>query len=212
MKKLFLISIAICCYGQLAKAQLITTGFKAGANLGAAQVKDAASKWENDGFNVGVHAGLFAKLSLGPVFIQPEAYYTFTQAHLQKGNVQVGTSGIEELQLDFHRLDVPILAGFHLSRGFRMYAGPFGSLLIDASGESNYTGNADELVSDSYERALWGWQAGIGFDFWKLTLDARYETTQGNLRDYDPENTEVAKYLPREQAQQQVVVSLGYKF
>jgi opacity protein-like surface antigen len=210
MKKFFFTLLVLVGFGQMSNAQLLTTGLKAGASLGAAQVNEAISSWESDGFNAGVHAGFFAKLSLGPLFLQPEAYYTFTQAHLQKGNTSVG--GSEELQLDFHRLDVPLMAGFYLGPGFRINAGPFASLLINANGQSNIRPNADELVKESYERALWGWQAGIGFDFWRLTLDARYETTQGNLRDYDPENTPVADYLPREQSQQQVVVSLGYKF
>lgn len=210
MKKFLFTLLTLVSFSQLSNAQLITTGLKFGGSLGSAKVKDAMKDWESDGFNAGVHAGLFAKLSLGPIFLQPEAYYTFTQAHLQKDNSSVG--GSEELQLDFHRLDVPLMAGFYLGPGFRVNAGPFASLLINATGDSNIRANADDLIKNGYERALWGWQAGIGFDFWRLTLDARYETTQGNLRDYDPENTPVTAYLPREQSQQQVVLSLGYKF
>lgn len=210
MKKILFTFFLLVGLSQLSNAQLITRGIKAGGSLGAANVKEAISGWESDGFNAGVHLGFFAKLGLGPLYVQPEAYYTFTQAHLQKDNISVG--GSEELQLDFHRLDVPLMAGFYIGPGFRINAGPFASLLINASGESNLKTNADDLVENGYERALWGWQAGIGFDFARLTLDARYETTQGNLRDYDPENTPVTAYLPREQSQQQVVVSLGYKF
>lgn len=210
MKKYIFTLLLLAAFQQLAYAQLLTTGIKVGGNIGSARVMDALSDWESDGFTAGVHAGLFAKLSLGPLFIQPEAYYTFTEAHLQQGNVQIG--GSEELKLDFHRLDVPVIAGIHLGPGFRINAGPFASLLIDTQGESNARQDLDTFIDDSYQRALWGWQAGIGFDFWRLTLDARYETTQGNLRDYDPAHTPAADYLPRDQEQQQVVVSLGYKF
>lgn len=210
MKKILFTFFIFVGFFQSGSAQLLTKGIKAGGSLGAANVKEAISGWESDGFNAGVHAGFFAKLSLGPLYVQPEAYYTFTQAHLQKGNVTIG--GSEELQLEFHRLDVPLMAGFYLGPGFRINAGPFASVLMAATGSSNVRANADDLIKNGYERASWGWQAGFGFDFWRLTLDARYETTQGNLRDYDPENTPVTAYLPREQSQQQVVVSLGYKF
>lgn len=208
MKKILFTLFLLAGFSQMSHAQLISKGIKAGGSLGAANVKDAISGWESDGFNAGVHVGFFAKLTLGPLYVQPEAYYTFTQAHLQKDNISVG--GSEELKLDFHRLDVPLLAGVYLAPGFRINAGPFASLLINATGESNIKANAEDLVENGYQRALWGWQAGFGFDFWRLTLDARYETTQGNLRDYDPAQTSVAAYLPREQSQQQVVVSLGY--
>lgn len=210
MKKYIFTLLILAGSYQLVYAQLLTTGIKVGGNIGSARIMDAMSDWESDGFTAGVHAGFFAKLSLGPLFLQPEAYYTFTEAHLQKGNIQVG--GSEELKLDFHRLDVPVMAGFHLGPGFRISAGPFGSLLIDTKGESNMRKDLDKFIDDSYQRALWGWQVGIGFDFWRLTIDARYETTQGNLRDYDPAHTPAADYLPREQEQQQLVVSLGYKF
>lgn len=208
MKKLFFILI-LCCGTHMAFAQrLIETGIKGGINMSTAQAKDARADWNSEGFQTGVHAGLFTRLNLGPLFIQPEAYYTFTQAHLQKGNTQIGT---DELKLDFHRLDVPLLAGIYFGRSFRLNAGPFASLAMNINGDSSHK-SLDDRMQDYYQRSVWGWQAGVGLDIWRLTLDARYETTVGNLRDLNHGESGIGPFLPDEQQQQQFVISLGYKF
>ncbi|WP_017731754.1 porin family protein [Nafulsella turpanensis] len=207
MKKLFFI-ISLCSLSSFAYAQSFTKGLKVGAGLGSANVEKVQNGWENDGITAGIHAGVFGRLKLGPLFVQPEAYYTFTKAVLSKEDLQ-GGSVPDRLELDFHRLDVPVIAGFRLSKLLRVNGGPFASFLIDTeavSESSTVVARADEY----YERAIWGWQAGLGLDFLRFTLDARYETTIGNLRDYNPENTSIHTYLPNEQQQQQFVVSLGY--
>lgn len=207
MKKLIFILI-LCSGTHYALAQrLLETGIKGGINMSTAQAKDARLDWESKGFNTGVHAGFFTRLNLGPLFLQPEAYYTFTQAHLQKGNTQIGT---DELKLNFHRLDVPVLAGFYLGRSLRFNAGPFASLSFNTNGESSEQG-LDDRMQDYYQRSIWGWQAGFGLDLWRFTLDARYETTIGNLRDFNHEQATLETFLPDEQQQRQFVFSLGYK-
>lgn len=207
MKKLFFALIFCSCTHFALAQRILETGIKGGINMSTAQAKDARSDWNSEGFNTGVHAGLFARLNLGPLFIQPEAYYTFTQAHLQKGNTQIGT---EELKLDFHRLDVPVLAGLYFGRSFRLNAGPFASLSFNTNGESSYK-DLDGSMQDYYQRSNWGWQAGVGLDIWRFTLDARYETTIGNLRDFNHERVTVETFLPDKQQQRQFVFSLGYK-
>lgn len=206
MKKLLLI-ISLCSISALASAQSFTRGIKVGAGLGSANVEKVTNGWENDGITAGIHAGVFGRLKLGPLFVQPEVYYTFTNANLSKENLQ--TNQVERLELNFHRLDVPVLAGVRLSKLFRINAGPFASVLIDteAISESTYV---EEQVDDLYRRAIWGIQAGVGLDFWRLTLDARYETTMSNLREIDPDNVAVGDFLPKDQRQQQFVLSLGY--
>lgn len=213
MKKL-LFTLSFCCLGIMAHAQSITTGLKGGLNLGSARVQELNQAWQNDGLTAGVHAGLFTRLQLGPLYVQPEAYYTFTQANLTKENTQ-SPQDVQTLDIDFHRLDVPVLVGFKIARLLRINAGPFASVLLNATGESNHPTNREEIeadVQDLYNRAAWGWQAGIGVDILMLTLDARYETTVGDLSDHDFDNAGPLDYLPRGQQQQQFVISLGYKF
>ncbi|EMR04813.1 porin family protein [Cesiribacter andamanensis] len=201
--KRFLVLIPIFFAPFVAFSQV---GIKAGSNLGLAQVEDPALDWENDGIALGLHAGLFTRINLGKVYLQPELYYTFSQAQLRNSGLDM-----QKLDLEFHRLDLPVLLGAQLHKHFRVNAGPFASVnLRTRSADSDKTFN--EEINDYYSRTQWGWQAGIGFDFGRFSLDSRYETTIGNLREFDFENSSLSDYLPDDQKQRQFVVSLGYRF
>lgn len=201
MKNLFLL-MALLSFSTLASAQV---GLKGGVNFGVAEVKDRDIDWKNDGISMGIHAGTFARLNLGSLYLQPEIYYTFSQAKLRSNSPE-----IETLDLAFHRLDVPVLIGYKVTNALRINAGPFASVNMNArSADTERDWNKD--VNDYYNRTLFGWQAGVGLDFWRFTLDARYETTVGNLREFDFKNATLNDYLPDEQKQRQFVVSLGYK-
>jgi hypothetical protein len=202
MKK-FLVLLPLFLAPFLAFSQV---GIKAGANLGLAQVQDKDIDWDNDGVAVGLHAGLFTRIHLGPLFLQPELYYTFSQAQLRNNDIDM-----QRLNMEFHRLDVPLLLGVHLSRNLRINAGPFASVNLSTRSEEAEKNFNDE-IQDYYNRTLFGWQAGIGFDIGRFSLDSRYETTVGNLREFDFANSGLNAYLPDDQKHRQFVVSLGYRF
>lgn len=212
MKKLFLI-VAFACFSTLAGAQSISSGIKAGVNLGTANLGDIKEGWENDGLPAGVHAGFFLTAKVGPLFVQPEVYYTFSQANLKKGETLTTT---ETYSIDYHRLDVPVLVGFRPLPLMRVFAGPFATVLLDMQAESSNTTHNQSLRAyrdDLYNRAGWGWQAGLGVDILMLTLDARYEASVGALRDQDLNNISPSlSWLPSKQSQRQFIISLGYKF
>lgn len=202
MKKIFLL-VSLFCLPFMALAQF---GIKGGVNLGVAEVKDRNFDWENDGLAVGIHAGTFARLNIRSLYLQPELYYTFAKAELRKNDIDT-----ERLDVDFHRLDLPVLVGLKLSKNLRINAGPFASVnLSTRSSESDRDWQKE--MDDYYSRTNFGWQAGLGLDIFRFTLDARYETTVGNLREFNFENSPWTAYLPDEQKQRQFVVSLGYKF
>lgn len=202
MKNLFLL-ITLISLSFMASAQV---GIKAGANMGVAQVEDRNVDWDNDGVTVGLHAGTFARLNFGKLYLQPEVYYTFANAQLRKNDVDA-----ERLGVDFHRLDVPVLLGLRLNDHLRLNAGPFASVNIKARAAGTERDWSTEL-DDYYNRTQYGWQAGVGLDIWRFTLDARYETTVGNLRDFSFKNATWDTYLPSDQKHRQFLLSLGYKF
>lgn len=202
MKKIFLL-LSLFGLPFLATAQV---GIKGGVNFGVAEVEDRDIDWENDGLATGIHAGTFARLNLGNVYLQPELYYTFAKAQLRSTGVDA-----EKLEIDFHRIDAPLLLGYRLNGFLRINAGPFASVNLQSRSEESEK-DWEKEVNDYYERTNFGWQAGLGLDIWRFTLDARYETTVGNLREFDFANSTWNDYLPDEQKQRQFVVSLGYKF
>jgi hypothetical protein len=177
MKKLFaiglIILLAIPAFSQ------IKFGIKAGAetttvptyNYGNGSATIEALKDASWGY----HAGLFLRIGLGPVYIQPEAVFASTSFDY---NVkEVSTAPATLMSQTFNRLSVPVLVGFKLGP-LRLNAGPAASIMI---------GSPEALINDPnfedmYKGAIWGYQAGIGIDLLnKLTLDARYAGSLGDV-------------------------------
>ena len=76
----------------------------------------------------------------------------------------------------YNNLDIPVMIG--LKAGIiRLYAGPVAHLHISS--------RSDLVDIDGYEQkfksATYGYQAGFGFDIWKLRFDVAYE---GNLNKF----------------------------
>ena len=168
MKKLFVIGLVILL-SDPAFSQ-IKFGIKAGAetttvpnyNYGSGSATIDAledAQW-------GYHAGLFLRIKLGPVYLQPEAVFASTSFDY---NVKTSTATDLKTQT-FNRLSVPVLVGFKLGP-VRLNLGPAASIMI---GTPTALIN-DPNFEDMYKGALWGYQAGVGIDLLqKLTLDVRY--------------------------------------
>jgi len=168
MKKLFVILFVLLI--SIPAISQVKFGIKAGAetstvptyNISTGEnnieaLKDAA--W-------GFHGGLFVRLNLFGIYLQPEAVFA---SNTYEFNVE--TDGVTEaLSQTFNRLEIPVLVGFRLGP-LRLNAGPSASIQI---------GSPKALINDPnftemYKGATFGYQAGIGVDlFKKLTLDARY--------------------------------------
>jgi len=168
MKKLFVIGLVILL--SVPAFSQIKFGIKAGAetttvptyNYGSGSATIDAledAQW-------GYHAGLFLRIKLGPVYLQPEAVFASTSFDY---NVKTSTATDLKTQT-FNRLSVPVLVGFKLGP-VRLNLGPAASIMI---GTPTALIN-DPNFEDMYKGALWGYQAGVGIDLLKkLTLDVRY--------------------------------------
>jgi hypothetical protein len=148
----------------------IKFGIKAGAETSTVPTYDFTSGTSNieaiKDASWGFHAGVFLRLSLLGIYLQPEAVFA---SNTYDFNVE--TDGVSEaLSQTFNRLEIPVLVGFRLGP-LRLNAGPSASIQI---------GSPKALIDDPnftemYKGATFGYQAGIGIDlFKKLTLDARY--------------------------------------
>ncbi|HCI55638.1 MAG TPA: outer membrane beta-barrel protein [Bacteroidales bacterium] len=114
----------------------------------------------------GFHAGLFLRLSLFGVYIQPEAVFA---SNTYEYNVTT-VSLTEVKKQTFNKLEIPVLLGFKLGP-IRINAGPTADILIGSPKALVEDSNFDEL----YRNATFGFQAGLGFDLLKkLTFDVRY--------------------------------------
>jgi hypothetical protein len=146
------------------------------------------------GSTVGFHAGVFGRVNLGGLYIQPEALFT------QSGG-EVRLEGfVDDLrEVEFNKLDIPVMVGMKFARLLRVQAGPTLSILLNAEVEG-----LDEDIKSGYKDATIGYQAGVGVDLWNLIVDLKYE---GNLSDF---GDEIFGYQT-DQRNTQWILSVGFK-
>jgi hypothetical protein len=124
----------------------------------------------------GFHGGLFMRLTLLGIFVQPELLFSTRSNEYTVKNVTAATPA-QVIKQNFNKLDIPVMVGFKLGP-LRLNAGPAASLLINTPKE--LISNPD--FKNMYSRMTIGYQAGVGLDILKtLTFDIRYE---GSLKKY----------------------------
>lgn len=143
----------------------------------------------------GFHAGVFSRITLGFLYIQPEAL--FTQSG---GEIELSDNGVSDIrEIEFNKLDFPVMVGTKFLKLFRVQAGPTLSMLLDADVKG-----IEEDIKSGYEDATIGYQAGIGIDLWNLVIDVKYE---GNLSTFGDE----LFGFPTDQHNNQWIASVGIK-
>jgi hypothetical protein len=150
----------------------------------------------------GYHIGLQSRIKLAMVFVQPELYFNTGGAIVE----QVYEDGATELlNIEFNSIDLPVLLGMKLGP-VRLMLGPVGSYVI--SGENELT-SLDPDYSMLSSSMTWGWQAGIGVDLSRFTLDARYE---GSLSTFGETLSIGGKEYILDARPNQFLISLGFWF
>jgi len=143
----------------------------------------------------GFHAGIFSRITLGFLYIQPEAL--FTQSG---GEIQLDDGVLNDIRkIEFNKLDFPVMLGTRFLKVLRVQAGPTLSLLLDAK-----VAGLEEEIKSGYKDATIGYQAGVGLDLWNLVLDLKYE---GNLSTFGDELFGFAT----DQTNNQWILSVGFK-
>ncbi len=176
----------------LAIDQSITT--TGGGQILLEQAKDAS---------YGFHGGLFVRLSLLGIYIQPEIL--FATAENKISITDIGQTTAEIRSQKFNKLDIPVLLGFKLGP-LRINGGPAATIMLSSPKELFDTQNYESL----YKSATFGYQAGIGVDILKkLTLDLRYE---GNLNQFGNELTIGSQTFELDQRSSAISLSLGLIF
>jgi hypothetical protein len=178
---LFVVFVSIPAFSQ------IKFGLKAGVSttsLSMPTVKTVTSGTSSFTVNAltaakyGFHGGAFVRLTFFGIYIQPELLFStrsndYTVKDITNQNAPVSYVAKQ----NFNKLDIPVMLGFKLGP-LRLNAGPSGSLLINSP--KDIIINPD--FKNNYSRMTIGYQAGVGFDLFKLlTFDLRYE---GSLKKY----------------------------
>jgi hypothetical protein len=127
----------------------------------------------------GFHAGIFLEAQMGHFFVQPELL--FNSSNVEYNLDSLATAGTQHAQIDetYRHLDIPLTMGFKAGV-LRIGVGPVGHIYVSSeNGFEGYEGYAPD-----FDKFSWGWQGGIGLDFWKLHFDVRYESNNAQLGDH----------------------------
>jgi len=166
----FLVFILSFSFGQ----SPINVGIKIGSN--SSSLISSVNEFFDESEINHYLAGAFARISLGRMYFQPEAYFNTKGGILSELNSSANLTNFSEL-FSYQTIDIPLLLGINIINkpifNLRVHAGPVLSYITADPILSNFKNfNIDEL-KDNYI----GIQAGIGFDLWFITIDARVENS-----------------------------------
>jgi opacity protein-like surface antigen len=190
MKKLTII-ILLALFTVTGKAQgFFDLGFKAGIN--SSKISTTLSDYNPQTINNYLF-GAFARINLGRIYIQPEAYYN------SKGGEAINKLDANTpSSFNLKTIDVPALLGIKIIDqkpfNLRIMAGPVFSFATDKS----FSG---QFKAENIKNNFFGWQYGAGVDFLFLTLDARMEKYGSDITQAPEFSTKNGNF----------VVSLGIK-
>ena len=156
-----------------------------------------------DDINFGYHLGLYGRLLVWKVFLQPEVTINSQSINYRVEDFQ-DPGNFQILREQYTTLDIPVLLGLKM-KWFNIQGGVAGQLpLLSVSELKNIEGYT--LSSESLTYAYLG---GVGFDIWNFRLDFRFElsttffgdhiTYKGNKYQFDDKSN-------------RLIAGLAYKF
>ena len=100
-----------------------------------------------------------------------------------------------KVDVRFSNFDVPVLFGVRIAKFFRINVGPMASLRLTNNGK---IGDSFDVITggnsgaEFKNRVAYGYQAGVGLDLGRLSLDVRYEGNFTDIVKVDFDNTTTA--------------------
>ncbi|MCC9166701.1 porin family protein [Pontibacter harenae] len=200
MKNLTLLVVVLLITTTAAFSQAFQAGIKVGvgsSNVSIDNVRNDPWQYADDDNITSYHAGIFTRLNLGPIFLQPEAVVTSSGGKVEITDNSSSIPSVRTEEFDFNRLDVPLMVGVSFLNVVRVQVGPVASMMLSAKQEG-------DDIDDYLNKSDWGWQAGVGLDISRITLDLRYERIKREL-------TNDTRQSSFDINSNQILLSLGFK-
>jgi hypothetical protein len=166
MKKLCFLCLATIFSFSLANAQRTNFGVKLGFNSSTVEVTDGADYDAKSG----IHIGGLAHIHISDHFaVQPELVFSCLGGE------------VDDSKLKLNYINVPVLAQYMFSNGFRLQTGPQLGFLV--SSELKF-GDVEVDIDDAYNSIDFGWTLGAGYVFSSgIGIDARYNIGLSDITD-----------------------------
>ena len=197
MKKLFFIATILIFSAIQISAQWCSLGVKAGYSSILEQNQSYKETFNiSNNLQTGGHFGVYMRLGR-TWFVQPEAFYNYF-------NYQPNINEVTN-QHNLHTVEVPVLVGVHLVNTkmfkIRLMAGPKFNFNIGELNDITF-----ETFTQEIRDTRLALDCGVGFDIWRITLDARYNLIQDifKIRNADGE-------LLNKKPSQIVQASIGFR-
>ncbi len=213
MRKLIIIVAVAFLVVPFVDAQMFKIGLKAGLGLSNLKFDDLTGVGSgSDVYQLATgdrvaayHVGLQTRITIATFFVQPELYFNDGGGTID----MVDANGVSELlNVDLKTVDLPILFGVKLGPA-RINVGPVGSYVLREESIPIEIGNITEDYTLFTSGMSWGFQAGVGVDLSKISLDVRYEGSLSALGDSFTVGTRAFNLDARPS---QWVFSLGFWF
>ncbi len=165
MRKLFFTLLLSAFSWALMAQSPINVGIHGGISNTKIKVKDIGHVLKS-GSNTGYMVGVFARVNLGPIYLEPALNYSHKEGEVEKID--------NKSSLKYNSFDIPVMVGLHVLDlpvvKLRAYLGPVASF----SGKLKWdTGNFGTNIDN--DKMMWNGKIGVGVDVWKLTFDIDYE-------------------------------------
>ena len=161
-------------------------------------------------FNSGFHAGAFVRFGTR-VYLQPEAYYTFSGGTFEKTVSK--TDDLWKEKITIGTLDVPVLLGFKIIKSklleWRIMVGPEVSFLVNSKVKN--ISSTGPVTGSDINNVNWYGQAGTGIDILFLTLDLRYQFGLNTVINQVTATGSSPTTYPLNSKNNLFLVSLGFK-
>ncbi|KAA3635674.1 MAG: PorT family protein [Bacteroidetes bacterium] len=214
MKKVIL-PLVFLIMGLSANAQFFKIGIKAGAsttNLNPPElnildingVQNLKLALKNAQY--GIHGGVVFRFKFGKSFmITPEVLLNSNK--VDYSIVDINNSMVTDsiLSEKYQYIDIPFMFGYK-SGPIRLHAGPVAHFYLNSTSE--LLDNIDGY-EQNFEDITLGWQAGLGLDLWKFTVDFRYE---GNFSKFGDHIVFFGNEYAFDQSPSRFLLSVGFVF
>lgn len=206
MKSIQFLAFALCLFAIQANAQ-IRFGIRGGlssSQLNTESIQQSGVTVAIKDANYGYHIGVFGRAKLGEHwYLQPEAMFNSTSVDFEV--TDFGEGLMEKVLTEKYRnLDIPLMVGYKLGP-LRAEAGPTGHVYVASKSELEEIGSYDRRFNDFNL----GYQAGLGLDVWKITLDLRYE---GNFEKFGSHMNIGGEQINFSQRPARWLMTVGFSF
>jgi hypothetical protein len=192
MKKNLIILAALMTLSVASNAQFIRFGVKGGVSssnvkfdkqtLEGITTEDGPKDFlvEQGDSKLGLHFGVFGRIQIMGLFIQPEVLFTQTKGEVVINDLTTSNAVSSIAKQKFNKFDIPVMVGWKFGPA-RIGLGPVASFVVGENDglKDKLNDLAQETVKNDFKGATFGYQIGVGLDILKFaTIDLKYE---GNL-------------------------------